>query len=154
VETSRAEIRRLLNAARDVAEQARAHASRAAAAAAAAAAGGGVWSTLLMRAPVDSGSTELEAVAAALELEARLRAAIVAEETNLCNLVAESDTAWTEEDLARNEAESTLLLAAECEATYRRERCLLPEMCKPYVLHLFLAYLHFLAQSCSNPDAC
>jgi hypothetical protein len=119
VEASRAEISRLQTAARDIAEEARAHESRAAAAGTG---GGGGWPTLLMRAPVDPGAAEREAAAAARKLEARLRAALKLEEEKLRGLVSASDSAWAAEELAREEADRAVLGAAESEATYRRER--------------------------------
>ncbi len=119
VEASRAEIRRLQTAARDIAEEARAHDSRAAAAGGGE---GGVWPTLLMRAPADPGAAEREAAAAARALEARLRAALALEEGRLRGLVSASDTAWAAEELAREGADRARLGAAESEAAYRRER--------------------------------
>ncbi len=120
VEASRAEVHRLRSAVRDMAEEARAHDSRAAAAGDGA--GGGILSTLLLRAPEDPGAAEREAAAAARKLEAQLRAGLVLEEERLRGLVSESDTAWAAEELAREDASKTLLGAAESEATYRRER--------------------------------
>jgi hypothetical protein len=115
VECSRAETRRLLSAANEAFEQARAHASRAAA-------GGWRLMNYLQEEGAGEAEAELKAAAAARDNEAAVRNELAEEEKRLQALVADTDAAWVAEGHAREEADRTVLVAAQCEAAYRRER--------------------------------